>query len=167
VVLLIGHDMWMTRLVRGLIAVVGGVAAAGVFAVAGTWLGGLAGGLMIGIGIYVAPEVSDHLRRRRERAEADRERVERVSASAAVPVPLSGSGPAALLRPDRQVVGFIDRPELGRLREWCDDAEQPRVLVLTGAGGELPRVFRTGNLRLIHAASCPFRYSSMTSCGVL
>jgi len=32
---------------------------------------------------------------------------------------------------------------------------------------ELPYVFRTGNLRLIHAASCPFRYSSMTSCGVL
>jgi tetratricopeptide (TPR) repeat protein len=32
---------------------------------------------------------------------------------------------------------------------------------------ELPRVSRTGNLRLNHAASCPFRYSSMTSCGVL
>jgi hypothetical protein len=32
---------------------------------------------------------------------------------------------------------------------------------------ELPRVFRTGNLRLIHAASCPFRYPSRTSCGVL
>jgi hypothetical protein len=32
---------------------------------------------------------------------------------------------------------------------------------------ELPRVFRTGNLRLNLAASCPFRYSSMTSCGVL
>jgi non-specific serine/threonine protein kinase len=32
---------------------------------------------------------------------------------------------------------------------------------------ELPRVFRTGKLRLIHAASCPFRYSSRTSCGVL
>ena len=31
---------------------------------------------------------------------------------------------------------------------------------------ELPRVFRTGNLRLFHAASCPFRYSSRTSCGV-
>jgi hypothetical protein len=31
---------------------------------------------------------------------------------------------------------------------------------------ELPRVFRTGNLRLFHAASCPFRYSSKTSCGV-
>ena len=32
---------------------------------------------------------------------------------------------------------------------------------------EVPHVFRTGNLRLIHAASCPFRYSFMTSCGVL
>jgi hypothetical protein len=32
--------------------------------------------------------------------------------------------------------------------------------------GELLRVFRTGNLRLIHAASCPFRNWSMTSCGV-
>lgn len=31
---------------------------------------------------------------------------------------------------------------------------------------ELLRVFRTGNLRLIHAASCPFRNWSMTSCGV-
>jgi hypothetical protein len=31
---------------------------------------------------------------------------------------------------------------------------------------ELPRVFRTGNLRLIHAAACMSRYSSMTSCGV-
>lgn len=35
------------------------------------------------------------------------------------------------------------------------------------AARELPRVFRTGNLRLIHAASCPFRYSSKTSCGAL
>lgn len=30
----------------------------------------------------------------------------------------------------------------------------------------LPRVFRTRSLRLIHAATCPFRYSSKTSCGV-
>jgi site-specific recombinase XerD len=34
------------------------------------------------------------------------------------------------------------------------------------ARSELLRVFRTGNLRLIHAAACPFRNSSMTSCGV-
>ena len=30
-----------------------------------------------------------------------------------------------------------------------------------------PRVFRTANLMLIHAASCRFRYSSWASCGVL
>jgi hypothetical protein len=33
-------------------------------------------------------------------------------------------------------------------------------------GLSCPVFFRTGKLRLIHAASCPFRYSSMTSCGV-
>ena len=32
---------------------------------------------------------------------------------------------------------------------------------------DLPRVFRTAILRLIHAASCPFRYSLWTSSGVL
>src|SRR5450755_251824 len=31
----------------------------------------------------------------------------------------------------------------------------------------LPHVFRTGELMLFHAASCRFRYSSWTSCGVL
>lgn len=40
-----------------------------------------------------------------------------------------------------------------------------------GAGGHAecgpPRVFRTAKLMLIHAASCRFRYSSWTSCGVL
>jgi hypothetical protein len=30
-----------------------------------------------------------------------------------------------------------------------------------------PRVFRTAKLMLIHAASCRFRYSSWTSCGVM
>jgi hypothetical protein len=34
--------------------------------------------------------------------------------------------------------------------------------VLTGP----PRVFRTAELTLFHAASCRFRYSSRTSCGV-
>jgi len=37
---------------------------------------------------------------------------------------------------------------------------------MAGLANELPRVFRTGNLRLFHAASCPFRYSSKISCGV-
>jgi len=43
----------------------------------------------------------------------------------------------------------------------------PETLVVDrGKAFELPRVFRTGILRLIHAAACPFRNSSMTSCGV-
>jgi hypothetical protein len=43
-----------------------------------------------------------------------------------------------------------------------------RLLMQCEKGGvsELPRVFRTGNLQLIHAAACISRYSSMTSCGV-
>jgi hypothetical protein len=35
-----------------------------------------------------------------------------------------------------------------------------------GSGSGLLRVFRTAKLVLIHAASCRFRYSSWTSCGV-
>jgi hypothetical protein len=47
-----------------------------------------------------------------------------------------------------------------------DPSPLPPVKRAPGKDTELPRVFRTGNLRLIHAASCPFRYSSRTSCGV-
>ena len=43
---------------------------------------------------------------------------------------------------------------------------QGRALLAISLLSELPRVFRTGNSRLFHAASCPFRYSSRTSCGV-
>jgi len=39
----------------------------------------------------------------------------------------------------------------------------PPMIVAVGP----PRVFRTAKLMLIHAASCRFRYSSWTSCGVL
>ena len=45
-------------------------------------------------------------------------------------------------------------------------ATQPAGASVHWQAIELPHVFRTGELRLIHAASCPFRYSSMTSCGV-
>jgi len=42
------------------------------------------------------------------------------------------------------------------------------ALVTTGASPSgLPRVFRTGNLRLVYAAACILRYSSWASCGVL
>lgn len=93
-----------------------------------------AGAALVGVGIYIAPEMSGYLTRRWERAGAAQRSLDRVSASPAVPVRLSEVGPAALLRPDRQVVGFIDRPELERLREWCD-GDHSRVLLLTGAGG--------------------------------
>jgi hypothetical protein len=47
-------------------------------------------------------------------------------------------------------------------------AEEPlgELRVRSSASG-LPRVFRTGELVLFNAASCRFRYSSWTSCGVL
>lgn len=120
--------------IRALIALGGGIAVAGGFAVAGFWPGGLAGAVLVGVGIYIAPELSGFLTRRWEHAAAVRDSLDLVSASVAVPVHLSGAGPAALLRPDRQVVGFIDRPELESLREWCD-GNQSRLLLLTGAGG--------------------------------
>ncbi len=43
-----------------------------------------------------------------------------------------------------------------------------RLAVASGLGGStgLPRRSWTGNLRLNHAATCLFRSSSMTSCGV-
>ena len=46
------------------------------------------------------------------------------------------------------------------------DTLRTRLGLANAYRDELPRVFRTGNLRLIHATSCPSRYSSRTSCGV-
>ena len=58
----------------------------------------------------------------------------------------------------------------GSSREGCPIMEgmgkKPRRRRSFTAEFELLRVFRTGKLRLIHAASCPFKNSSMTSCGV-
>jgi hypothetical protein len=136
----------MRRRVRGVVAVAAGLAVAGLAALAGTWLGlpdgqvrlsARAGGVVIGIGIFLADQVKDFW----EHRHSARERLDQVSGPAISPATLSQPGPASLLRPDRQIVGFIDRPELARLREWCDTAEQPPVLLLTGAGG-------TGKTRL-------------------
>lgn len=120
---------------RAMVALACGLAVAGGFALAGTALSGLWGGALVGVGIYLGPEVSERVNRRRERVAAARERLQRVSIGTAVPPARNELGPAALLRPDQQVVGFVDRPELDRLREWCDAEAQPRVLLLTGAGG--------------------------------
>jgi hypothetical protein len=55
--------------------------------------------------------------------------------------------------------GFGKATPAARARAW-------QVTVSPVRDAELPCAFRTGVLRLSHAATCPFRYSSMTSCGV-
>jgi hypothetical protein len=52
---------------------------------------------------------------------------------------------------------------------WCAAAMHGLSLITAASTvpAGLPRVFRTGELVLFHAASCRFRYSSWTSCGVL
>jgi tetratricopeptide (TPR) repeat protein len=119
-----------------------GVFVAAAFAIAGQWRGGLVGAVLIGVGSYVAPEVSAWLSDRRTR-EGDRRRTERaglavldqVSGPAAVQ-PAEARGSAAWwLRPDQRVVDFVDRPELGVLREWCADEHASGMVLLTGAGG--------------------------------
>jgi tetratricopeptide (TPR) repeat protein len=127
---------------RGAGIAVGVFVAAG-FAMAGQWRGGLAGAVLIGVGSYVAPEVSAWLGDRRAR-EGDRRRAERVGLAVLDRV----SGPAVVqpadrargsaawwLRPDQRVVDFVDRPELDVLREWCVDEHASGVVLLTGAGG--------------------------------
>jgi len=56
--------------------------------------------------------------------------------------------------------------------DWAPSAALVNVSMLRRAVHDLvdsglPRVFRTVELMLFHAASCRFRYSSWTSCGVL
>jgi len=62
--------------------------------------------------------------------------------------------------PVRVLAGLSLEPEYRRGHGALYDA------VNCGRVG-LPRVFRTVELMLFHAASCRFRYSSWTSCGVL
>ena len=49
---------------------------------------------------------------------------------------------------------------------WGGDGEPDPAQVVVVIETELLHVFRTGFLRLFHAAACIFRNSSMTSCGV-
>jgi len=53
--------------------------------------------------------------------------------------------------------GVVSHAGLALLRHLADK---------TGLTGDLPRAFRTADLRLIHAAICCSRYSSWTCCGV-
>jgi tetratricopeptide (TPR) repeat protein len=90
-------------------------------------------------GIQGELEKRDRRIRATERASADqaaRAELDRVSGPAVIPSPGQARGGAAFwLRPDQRVVGFIDRPELARLRQWCAGQDVPEVMLLTGAGG--------------------------------
>ncbi len=116
-----------------------GVCVAAGLGAAGQWWGGLAGAALIAAGGFVAPEVSDWLKDRRARAAADqaaRTALDRTSNPAvAPPVAQARGGAAFWLWPDQRVVGFIPRPELARLRQWCAVQNVPEVMLLTGAGG--------------------------------
>jgi hypothetical protein len=116
---------------RGAGITVGAILAGGL-AAAGQWRGGLAGAAVIAIGGFVAPEVSDWLRERRKRA-TDLDEASRPAVVA--PAGREHGGPSWWLRPDQQVVTFIGRPELTRLRQWCTDPDEPLLALVTGAGG--------------------------------
>ena len=84
------------------------------------------------------------------------------------------AGPGVQLRRDRVQVLFAVHGQVGALGEVL--AQQPvGVLVAAPLPGRMriaevdvgpPRVFRTAELVLFHAASCRFRYSLRASCGV-
>src|ERR1022692_491912 len=113
-------------------AMAAGLAVAAGAAAAGQWLGGVVGAAGTRAGIFVASEVADRLADQQERAAVAWERLDRVSTRAVDRVRLATDGPSALLRSDRQVVAFIDRPELARIEAWCDGAGRAQVMVLTG-----------------------------------
>jgi hypothetical protein len=109
-----------------------GVAVAGGLGVAGQWQGGLAGAALIAAGGFVAPEVSDWLQGRRSRLAV----LDGVSSAVVVAGAVRPRGGDAFwLRPGQRVVGFIGRPELAVLREWCLGPDGPGLMLMTGAGG--------------------------------
>jgi hypothetical protein len=108
------------------------VAVAGGLGAAGQWWGGLAGAALSAAGGFAVPEVSDLLKERRSRAAV----LDQVSSPVLAQVELrSHGGDAFWLRPEQRVVGFIDRPELAVLREWCTGRGGPGLMLVTGPGG--------------------------------
>ena len=73
---------------------------------------------------------------------------------------------ALYLMPDDLVPFLVAVSCLTGMEPECVKGLRADCLASPARGFELLRVFRTGDLRLIHAAACPFRSSSMTSCGV-
>jgi tetratricopeptide (TPR) repeat protein len=117
-----GRVLWRTGLGVGLAAgggVLGLVLAGGSWALAGAALGAVTGSF--------SPSVVDYFRSRDEAREAW---------SAVRERPVS-AGPAGLLDPRAQVVGFTGREdELSALESWCSGGDEAgRVRLVTGGGG--------------------------------
>ena len=109
-----------------------GAAVAGALGAAGQLWGGLAGAALIAAGGFAVPEVSDWLKDRRSQSAV----LDQVSSPVLVrETSKPHGGDAFWLRPEQRVVGFIDRPELPVLREWCTGEGSPKLMLVTGAGG--------------------------------
>jgi hypothetical protein len=105
----------------------------------GARIGAIPGALAAVLAGFV-PGIVDTARRRREELEGR----ERDAATARAKWDMIGEpaartadgGPAALLRPDREVVEFTGREiELGMLRSWCAAGDVRSVRTIVGAGG--------------------------------
>jgi tetratricopeptide (TPR) repeat protein len=92
-------------------------------------LAGAVPGALAGVAAGFVPSLRDWADRRHDAA--------RTWETVAEPVMNAAqSGPAALLRPDRQVVQFTGREaELAELRGWCGSDHARLVRVIVGAGG--------------------------------
>lgn len=111
-------------------------------------MGGAGGAVVFAAGLVVPWAISRQARRTAQLA-AERERVAQVEADVrAVMRPLSGlagpsmgpgrfgDSPAALLRPERQIVGFTGRKaELRSLGLWAHGSARGVVRLITGPGG--------------------------------
>jgi tetratricopeptide (TPR) repeat protein len=97
----------------------------------GPW-GALAGAVpaaLAGVLAGFAPSLRDQAERRHDAARTWQTIAEPAGNTAQI-------GPAALLRPDRQVVGFTGREtELAALNWWCASKAKQSVRVIVGAGG--------------------------------
>ena len=105
----------------------------------GALIGAIPGALAAVLAGFV-PAIIDAGRRHRE----ELVRLEQESAAAQAKWDMVGEpviettdrGPAALLRPDREIVKFTGREtELGVLRSWCTSPDARSVRIIVGAGG--------------------------------
>ena len=105
----------------------------------GALIGAIPGALAAVLAGFVPTAVDSARRRQEELERRDQEAAAALAKWDMIGEPAAGTadhGPAALLRPDREVVQFTGREaELGVLRSWCASAEARSVRTIVGAGG--------------------------------